>query len=111
MPNVRDATIKMRHLRGTTLQNAAYDGVEMHPGAPLIVRAGTLQGITRKNSDIVAAWSVDRLGRSLQHLLSFLVEGEASVLGDRGCQRRSRGRSARSWVRVVGFTQSRRPSA
>ena len=39
MPNVRDATIKMRHLRGTTLQNAACDGVEMHPDAPLVMRA------------------------------------------------------------------------
>ena len=36
-----------------------------------------LQGVTRKNFDIVAAWSVDRLGRSLQHLLSFLAELKA----------------------------------
>jgi hypothetical protein len=38
MPNVRDATIKMRHLRGTTLQDAACGGVEMHTDAPLIMR-------------------------------------------------------------------------
>jgi DNA invertase Pin-like site-specific DNA recombinase len=39
--------------------------------------ARLLQGITRKDFDIVAAWSVDRLGRSLQHLLSFLGELKA----------------------------------
>jgi len=36
-----------------------------------------LQGVIRKDFDIVAAWSVDRLGRSLQHLLSFLSELKA----------------------------------
>src|SRR5262245_25130702 len=36
-----------------------------------------LQGVTRKDFDIVAAWSVDRLGRSLQHLLNFLSELKA----------------------------------
>src|SRR5947209_6053174 len=30
--------------------------------------------IARKRFDIVAAWSVDRLGRSLQHLVGFLGE-------------------------------------
>jgi Resolvase, N terminal domain len=34
---------------------------------------------TRRQFDIIAAWSVDRLGRSLQHLVSFL--GEAHALG------------------------------
>jgi len=36
--------------------------------------AQLLQGIARKDFDVVAAWSVDRLGRSLQHLLGFLGE-------------------------------------
>src|SRR5437899_8928463 len=36
-----------------------------------------LQGVTRKDFAFVAAWSVDRLGRSLQHLLSFLAELKA----------------------------------
>jgi DNA invertase Pin-like site-specific DNA recombinase len=36
-----------------------------------------LQGVIRKDFDIVAAWSVDRLGRSLQHLLNFLSELKA----------------------------------
>ena len=35
------------------------------------------QGIVRKDFDVVAAWSVDRLGRSLQHLLGFLGELKA----------------------------------
>src|SRR5216684_706669 len=33
-----------------------------------------LHGVARKEFDVVAAWSVDRLGRSLQHLLGFLGE-------------------------------------
>ena len=32
------------------------------------------QGSARKDFDVVAAWSVDRLGRSLQHLLGLLGE-------------------------------------
>ena len=35
---------------------------------------GLLKGVTRRDFDLVAAWSVDRLGRSLQDLMSFLVE-------------------------------------
>src|SRR4030095_7027844 len=31
-----------------------------------------LQAVTRKEFDLVAAWSVDRLGRSLQDLVTFL---------------------------------------
>jgi DNA invertase Pin-like site-specific DNA recombinase len=33
-----------------------------------------LQGIGRKEFDLVAAWSVDRLSRSLSHLVTFLGE-------------------------------------
>ena len=36
------------------------------------------KSITRREVDIVMSWSVDRLGRSLQHLLSFLTELNAS---------------------------------
>jgi DNA invertase Pin-like site-specific DNA recombinase len=36
-----------------------------------------LQGVARREFDIVAAWSVDRLGRSLQQLLVFLGELKA----------------------------------
>lgn len=33
-----------------------------------------MQMVTRKEIDLIACWSVDRLGRSLQHLVSFLGE-------------------------------------
>ena len=33
-----------------------------------------LKGATKREFDIVAAWSVDRLGRSLGHLVDFLAE-------------------------------------
>jgi DNA invertase Pin-like site-specific DNA recombinase len=33
-----------------------------------------LKGITRREFDLVAAWSVDRIGRSLQDLVAFLSE-------------------------------------
>src|SRR5215471_6452406 len=36
-----------------------------------------LKTATRREIDIVAAWSVDRLGRSLQHLVAFLAELDA----------------------------------
>lgn len=32
------------------------------------------KGVSRREFDMVAAWSVDRLGRSLQHLVTFLDE-------------------------------------
>jgi DNA invertase Pin-like site-specific DNA recombinase len=36
-----------------------------------------MTGITRKDFDMVATWSVCRLGRSLQHLISLLAELDA----------------------------------
>jgi DNA invertase Pin-like site-specific DNA recombinase len=36
-----------------------------------------LQAVARKDVDVVVAWSVDRLGRSLQQLLAFLGELKA----------------------------------
>jgi DNA invertase Pin-like site-specific DNA recombinase len=33
-----------------------------------------LHGVARREFDMIAAWSVDRLGRSLQDLLTFLLE-------------------------------------
>ena len=33
-----------------------------------------LHGLARREFDMIAAWSVDRLGRSLQDLLAFLLE-------------------------------------
>jgi DNA invertase Pin-like site-specific DNA recombinase len=40
------------------------------------------KAVTRREVDLVAAWSVDRLGRSLQHLVGFLSELRVS-----GCDR------------------------
>lgn len=36
-----------------------------------------MAGVARKEFDVVAAWAVDRLGRSLQNLLAFLGELKA----------------------------------
>jgi DNA invertase Pin-like site-specific DNA recombinase len=44
-------------------------GREKRPGFDRLLKAATTRKI-----DIVAAWSVDRLGRSLQDLVSFLAE-------------------------------------
>jgi len=40
-----------------------------------------LHGVTRKQFAMVAAWSVDRLGRSLQHLVACLSELQAKKVG------------------------------
>jgi DNA invertase Pin-like site-specific DNA recombinase len=37
-----------------------------------------LKAAARRQFDVIAAWSVDRLGRSLQHLVGFLAEIHAS---------------------------------
>ena len=39
------------------------------------------KGIARRDFDAVCAWSVDRLGRSLQHLVMFLEELRAKDVG------------------------------
>src|SRR5438874_561728 len=39
-----------------------------------------LKGAARREFDVIAAWSVDRLGRSLQHLVSFLADIHASKI-------------------------------
>src|SRR5262245_15458548 len=48
-------------------------GRDKRPGLDRLCKA-----ITRREIDLVAAWSVDRLGRSLQHLVSFLGELHSS---------------------------------
>jgi DNA invertase Pin-like site-specific DNA recombinase len=48
-------------------------GRDKRPGFDRLCKA-----ITRREVDLVAAWSVDRLGRSLQHLVTFLGELHAS---------------------------------
>jgi DNA invertase Pin-like site-specific DNA recombinase len=40
-----------------------------------------LLGVARKDFDLIAAWSVDRLGRSLQDLISIFGEVHAKGMG------------------------------
>lgn len=44
-------------------------GREQRPGYDALMRA-----VARREVDLVASWAVDRLGRSLQHLVSFLTD-------------------------------------
>jgi DNA invertase Pin-like site-specific DNA recombinase len=48
-------------------------GREKRPGFDRLLKA-----VVRREIDVVAAWSVDRLGRSLQHLVGFLEELEGA---------------------------------
>ena len=45
------------------------NGRELRPALDALIK-----GAIRRDFDMIAAWSVDRLGRSLQHLVSFLSE-------------------------------------
>ncbi|AXB77868.1 recombinase family protein [Novosphingobium sp. P6W] len=47
-------------------------GREKRPGLDAL-----LKGVTRREFDMIAAWSVCRLGRSLQHLVSMLADLDA----------------------------------
>ena len=51
-------------------------GRDKRPGFDALLRA-----VTRRRIDVVAAWSVDRLGRSLQDLVGFLGELNAAKCG------------------------------
>jgi DNA invertase Pin-like site-specific DNA recombinase len=53
-------------------EDAEYSGAKGREGRPGL--DGMLKAVARKEIDIVAAWSVDRLGRSLIDLLGFLRE-------------------------------------
>lgn len=44
-------------------------GREQRPGFDALLR-----GVARREFDLIAAWSVDRLGRSLQDLVAFLAD-------------------------------------
>ena len=49
--------------------SAAYRGRDKRPGFDRLLKAAT-----RREFDLIAAWSVDRLGRSLQDLVGTLSE-------------------------------------
>lgn len=56
----------------TTLADEGISGAKGRDQRPGFNTLMTM--ITRREIDMVACWSVDRLGRSLQHLVSFLGE-------------------------------------
>ena len=51
-------------------------GRDQRPGLDAMLKAAT-----RREFDMVAAWSVDRLGRSLQHLVAGLSDLQAADIG------------------------------
>ena len=74
--NQRQALTETIERRGwrivATFEDAGISGAkgrDKRPGYDRLLKAATTRKI-----DIVAAWSVDRLGRSLQDLVSFLAE-------------------------------------
>ena len=57
-------------LRSSSItESAAPKGVTSEPDLIRLLKA-----VVRREIDVVAVWSVDRLGRSLQHLVGFLEE-------------------------------------
>jgi len=53
-------------------QDRGVSGAKSREERPAMRRL--MQGVARRDFDMVAAWSVDRLGRSLQDLVGFLGE-------------------------------------
>ncbi|WP_404383199.1 recombinase family protein [Caenispirillum salinarum] len=56
----------------TVFEDAGISGAkgrDQRPGFDALMK-----GVTRREFDLIAAWSVCRLGRSLQHLVGFLSE-------------------------------------
>ena len=50
------------------------NGRDKRPGFDRLLKA-----VVRREIDVVAVWSVDRLGRSLRHLVGFLEELDAAA--------------------------------
>jgi DNA invertase Pin-like site-specific DNA recombinase len=58
-----------------TFADRGISGTKGREGRPEFDKL--LKAVTRRDIDMVAAWSVDRLGRSLQHLVPFLSDLQA----------------------------------
>ena len=59
----------------TIVANLADEGISGAKGRDKRPQFNRLmQMVARKDIDLIACWSVDRLGRSLQHLVAFLTE-------------------------------------
>jgi DNA invertase Pin-like site-specific DNA recombinase len=56
-------------------EDNGVSGAKGRDGRPAFDRL--LKAVTARKIDMVAAWSIDRLGRSMQHLVGFLGELEA----------------------------------
>lgn len=75
---LRDLHMMAERMGWTVVAHFTDEGVsgargrEKRPGLDAL-----LKGITRREFDMVAAWSVCRLGRSLQHLVSLLGDLDA----------------------------------
>lgn len=54
-------------------------GAKGREGRPQFDRL--LKAATRREFDMIASWSVDRLGRSLQHLVQFMADIQAKGVG------------------------------
>src|SRR5215471_18588822 len=74
--NQRQVLVEAMERRGWRIVEEFIDagisgakGRDKRPGYDRLLKAATTRKI-----DVVAAWSVDRLGRSLQHLVGFLAE-------------------------------------
>lgn len=61
---------------GEQFSDAGISGAKGHDKRPSFDKM--LKAATRGDVDIIAAWSVDRLGRSLTHLIAFLGEIQAA---------------------------------
>jgi DNA invertase Pin-like site-specific DNA recombinase len=77
--NQRRELEEVAHRHGWTIVSVFKDegisgakGREQRPGFDAL-----LKGVTRKDFDLIASWSVDRLGRSLQHLVTVLEKLKA----------------------------------
>lgn len=75
---LRDLHLAAERLGWTIVAHHTDEGIsgakgrDRRPGLDALMK-----GITRREFDIVAAWSVCRLGRSLQHLVSLLGDLDA----------------------------------
>jgi DNA invertase Pin-like site-specific DNA recombinase len=67
-------TVAKRHGWGVAaiFEDAGISGAKGRNGRPGL--DAMMKAVTRREIDLVAAWSVDRLGRSLTDLLEFLRE-------------------------------------
>ena len=74
--NQRMELARVAELSGWTVvevyEDAGISGAKGREGRPAFHQL--CHDATRRRFDMVAAWSVDRLGRSLQHLVTFLEE-------------------------------------